>query len=32
MNDAIVSLESVDKRFASGLLALSGTSLRVDRT
>ncbi len=29
MNDAIVSLESVDKRFASGLLALSGTSLRV---
>ena len=29
MNDAIVSLESVDKRFASGLQALSGTSLRV---
>jgi NitT/TauT family transport system ATP-binding protein len=29
MNEAIVSLESVDKRFANGLLALSGTSLRV---
>jgi len=29
MIDAIVSLEGVDKRFASGLLALSGTSLQV---
>jgi len=29
MNDAIVSLEGVDKRFASGLLALSGTRLQV---
>lgn len=29
MNDAIVSLEGVDKRFASGLLALSGASLQV---
>jgi NitT/TauT family transport system ATP-binding protein len=29
MTDSIVSLESVDKRFASGLLALSGTRLQV---
>jgi NitT/TauT family transport system ATP-binding protein len=29
MNDAIVSLEGVDKRFASGLLALSDIGLRV---
>jgi NitT/TauT family transport system ATP-binding protein len=29
MNEPIVALECVDKRFASGLLALSGTSLKV---